>query len=103
MFVLHFTEVLHVDILSEGDSASVTAFRMATYRAPPAPAAARLLDSLSTAAELQQEQEAAEAAAEAESTPLFKLAVGVAEASEGIACARTAGESPSAHARMISV
>jgi DNA mismatch repair protein MSH5 len=86
LFVLHFTEVMHEDILSTTIKSKLNTFKMETYTHP---INKEDIDGLNSLEDLQKEER------EYESTPLFKLKLGTAESSEGIPCARTAGNSNS--------
>ena len=70
-FVLHFTEIIHSDILTKSDMDSLKCYTMETFLAT---SSANHSDSDD---ELEEER-----------TPLFKLKLGVATSSEGIPCAK---------------
>lgn len=71
MFVLHFTEVLHKDLLDPQPEGPVTVFRMEMHQ---------------TENELTEDADGFALPA-----PLYRLQLGIAPSSEGIACARLAG------------
>lgn len=80
LFVLHFTEILQDDVLSDQVLQAVSCFRMETLETHPSTtSAAAVEDHGYVGADFQ------------ERTPLFKLKKGVATSSEGIPCARSAG------------
>ena len=100
IFVLHFTEILHPEILDATAMQSILTFCMETHR--PARTASDSNGYISDQ-DFNEGTERGEGAAsgsdwregegEGESTmPLFRLKLGVAPSSDGIACARTAGE-----------
>lgn len=84
IFVLHFTEVLHPDIMPQNILGSITVFQMETFKPPDTDNQACLLNSHE---DLEAEN--------LDPTPLYKLKIGVSKSSEGIACARNAGVSES--------
>lgn len=70
-FVVHFTEVLHKDIIDCTLENSITPFRMEMLT--------------------EKNSQGSNDLAEVDATPLFALKLGVAPSSEGLACARAAG------------
>lgn len=101
VFVLHFTEALHPDVLSPAATACVSTFRMDTYTRPIEDFE---VDALNSREEVlaQRGQSGSITGGRVSTadstgygaydpTPLFKLRVGVSPSSEGIPCARNAG------------
>ena len=68
-FVVHFTEVLHKEIIDCTVEQSIRSYRM----------------------EMLKDTQGTNDLSEVEATPLYKLNVGIAPSSEGIQCARAAG------------
>lgn len=93
LFVLHFTEILHDDVLSDQVLRAVSCFRMETLDAQTGTADAGWTD----------EDPADFGTDFQERTPLFKLKKGVATSSEGIPCARSAGVAESILERAVQV
>jgi DNA mismatch repair ATPase MutS len=75
LFVLHFTEIVHADILNPQDMECLKCYTMETF----------LATSSKDKSDSDDDND------EEEVTPLFKLKLGVATSSEGIPCAKKAG------------
>lgn len=99
IFVLHFTEILHPEILDATAMQSILTFCMETHRPVRTASGSNGYISDHDFNDGTEQGEGVggsdwrEEEAERESTmPLFRLKLGVAPSSDGIACARTAGE-----------